>query len=201
MIVKDASSNPVSGVTITFAVASGGGSATGLTATTNSSGIATVGSWTLGTTAGTNTLTATSGTLTGSPVTFTATGTPGAADATQSTLNPASASITANGTSTQILTVQAKDGYGNNLTTGGSTVTITKQTGTGSLSTVTDHSDGTYSATVTSSSAIGSGVFISTMGGAPVKSGTASQTTSTVTYTAGALDHFAISTITSPQTA
>jgi len=41
---------------------------------TDASGIATVGSWTLGTTAGTNTLAATAGGLTGSPLTFTATG-------------------------------------------------------------------------------------------------------------------------------
>ena len=72
VIVKDASGTPLSGVTVTFAVASGGGSVTGATQTTNASGIATVGSWTLGTTAGTNTLTASSGSLT--PVTFIATG-------------------------------------------------------------------------------------------------------------------------------
>ena len=41
---------------------------------TDASGIATVGSWTLGAAAGANTLTATSAGLTGSPVTFTATG-------------------------------------------------------------------------------------------------------------------------------
>src|SRR5207248_7681681 len=45
--------------------------------TTNGSGIATVGSWTLSATAGSNTLTATSGSLSGSPVTFTAAGTAG----------------------------------------------------------------------------------------------------------------------------
>ena len=77
VIVKDVHDNPVSGVSVTFAVAAGGGSATGTAATTNASGIATVGSWTLGAAAGANTLTATSGTLTGSPVTFTATGTAG----------------------------------------------------------------------------------------------------------------------------
>src|SRR5437762_9920873 len=49
------------------------------TQTTNASGVATVGSWTLSTTAGTNTLTASSSGLTGSPVTFTAEGTAGAA--------------------------------------------------------------------------------------------------------------------------
>lgn len=75
--VADANGAAVSGATVTFAVASGGGSVTGATATTNASGIATVGSWRLGTTAGTNTLTATSGSL--PAVTFTATGTVGAA--------------------------------------------------------------------------------------------------------------------------
>ncbi|MBK8004502.1 MAG: hypothetical protein IPK12_11345, partial [Gemmatimonadetes bacterium] len=75
VLVHDAFNNPVSGVSVTFAVATGGGSVTGGSATTNGSGIATVGSWTLGTTVGSNTLTATSGSLTGSPVTFTATGT------------------------------------------------------------------------------------------------------------------------------
>jgi adhesin/invasin len=72
VIVADAAGNPVSGVTVTFAVESGGGSATGLVAVTDASGIATVGSWTLGTALGANTLTASSGNLTRSPVTFAA---------------------------------------------------------------------------------------------------------------------------------
>ena len=79
VIVTDTYGNPVPGVGVTFAVASGGGSASGLSATTNPSGIATVGSWTLGATAGTNTLMATSDSLSGSPVTFTATGSAGPA--------------------------------------------------------------------------------------------------------------------------
>jgi Tol biopolymer transport system component len=75
--VTDANGNTVAGATVTFSVASGGGSVTGATATSNASGIATVGSWKLGTAAGTNTLTASSGTL--PAVTFTATGIAGAA--------------------------------------------------------------------------------------------------------------------------
>lgn len=73
--VNDANGNGVSGVAVTFAVGTGGGSATGLSTTTNATGVAAVGSWTLGVTAGTNTLTATAaGTgLTGNPVTFSAT--------------------------------------------------------------------------------------------------------------------------------
>ncbi len=79
--VSDAFGNGVPGFAITFAVASGGGTITGGSAITNASGVATVGSWTLGTTAGANTLTATGTGLTPSSVTFSATGGAGAATA------------------------------------------------------------------------------------------------------------------------
>ncbi|OPZ41414.1 MAG: hypothetical protein BWY94_02433 [Actinobacteria bacterium ADurb.BinA094] len=72
--VTDAGDNPVPGVHVTFAVASGGGSVTGADAVSGADGIAAVGSWTLGGTPGENTLTATVAGLAGSPVTFTATG-------------------------------------------------------------------------------------------------------------------------------
>ncbi|MEZ4586726.1 MAG: hypothetical protein R2909_10030, partial [Gemmatimonadales bacterium] len=71
--VTDAQNRAVSGVSVTFAVASGGGSVTGATATTDASGVAAVGSWTLGTAAGANTLTA-SATGVSASVTFSATG-------------------------------------------------------------------------------------------------------------------------------
>src|SRR4029077_10656919 len=76
-LVTDASGNPVPGASVTFAVASGGGSGTTLTGTTNASGIATVGGWTIGTPAGSNTMTATVTGLT--PATFTVTGIAGTA--------------------------------------------------------------------------------------------------------------------------
>lgn len=76
VIVKDAAGDPVSGVTVTFAVTQGGGTITGATQVTNAAGIATVGGWTLGPNPGPQAATATSGTLSGSPVTFTATATP-----------------------------------------------------------------------------------------------------------------------------
>ncbi|HVT41216.1 MAG TPA: hypothetical protein VHE78_19425 [Gemmatimonadaceae bacterium] len=77
--VTDASNRAVPGVSVTFAVGSGGGSVTGATVTTGTDGVANVGSWTLGTALGANTLTATSGAsgVTGSPATFTATATAG----------------------------------------------------------------------------------------------------------------------------
>lgn len=59
VIVKNASGSPIPGVSVTFAVTAGGGSITGASATTNISGVATVGSWTVGADAGTNTLSAT----------------------------------------------------------------------------------------------------------------------------------------------
>jgi adhesin/invasin len=68
--VSDAFGNVIAAADVTFAVTGGGGSGTGLVATTSSEGIATVGSWTLGGTAGANTLDATATGLT--PVRFTA---------------------------------------------------------------------------------------------------------------------------------
>jgi len=43
-----------------------------------------------------------------------------------------------------VLTVQAKDVNDNNLSAGGATVTITKLSGSGTIGSVTDNSDGTY---------------------------------------------------------
>jgi hypothetical protein len=76
--VLDSGNNPVSGVTVTWGSVTGGGNITGATQLTNSSGIATLGSWTLGPTPGANSITATSGALT--PITFNATATAGASN-------------------------------------------------------------------------------------------------------------------------
>ena len=57
--VDDQYGNPVGGVVVNFAVASGGGSVVGGSATTSAVGEATVGSWVLGPTPGSNALTAT----------------------------------------------------------------------------------------------------------------------------------------------
>ena len=62
----------VSGVTVNFAVATGGGTVANASVVTSSAGVAYT-TWTLGNTAGAQTATATAGTLTGSPLTFTAT--------------------------------------------------------------------------------------------------------------------------------
>ncbi len=117
VIVTDLSGNPVSGVSVTFTVTGGGGSIVPVTATpvvTNTSGIATLTSWTLGTTAGANTLTATAAVPSGSPVNFTATGVAGAPTALVFGTQPSGAAV--GGTITPAVTVRLQDASGN-LTT------------------------------------------------------------------------------------
>ena len=80
--VKDSFGNNVPNAMVKFTVASGGGSVTGGSQLSDANGIASVGSWILGTVAGTNTLTASINQITQQPrfaaanlsVTFTATG-------------------------------------------------------------------------------------------------------------------------------
>lgn len=71
-----------------------------------------------------------------------------AADATTSTVSASPSSVLANGTSSSTITVQVKDGFGNNFLNGGETVNLSSTLGT--LSSVTDNSNGTYTATLTS---------------------------------------------------
>src|SRR5439155_870530 len=97
VIVKDASGNPVQGVSVTFAVGLGSGSLTGASQTTNAGGLAAVGSWTLGTAAGQNTLTATAPGVNGSPVTFTASGTAATPNAARSLVAATPGAISASG--------------------------------------------------------------------------------------------------------
>jgi adhesin/invasin len=72
VLITDAGDNPIANVPVTFTVTSGAGTITGGSTTTNASGIATVGSWTLGTAAGPNSLTATSSAVAGQSFVFNA---------------------------------------------------------------------------------------------------------------------------------
>src|SRR5207249_3252735 len=132
VIVRDANGNPVGGVSVTFAVASGGGTVTPTTSvTTGANGIAAVTSWILGPTAGPNSLTATASGLTGSPVTFTATGTTGAASSI--TLNAGNnQSATAGTTVATPASVIVRDANGNPVA--GVSVTFAVASGGGTVS-------------------------------------------------------------------
>jgi hypothetical protein len=72
--LTDVDANGVSGVAVTFAVDSGNGLITGAAQITDAAGVATVGSWVLGSTPGSNSLIATADGLTGVLVTFKASG-------------------------------------------------------------------------------------------------------------------------------
>jgi len=120
VVVEDTYGNPVSGATVTFAIAAGGGSVTGATQTTGEDGVATAGGWTLGTAAGVNRLTARVGSLTAA--TFTATGTAGA---------PTQLLVTTPDTTPRkalnfVVTAQLADQYGNAVSISGVTITWTK---------------------------------------------------------------------------
>ncbi|TMF11991.1 MAG: hypothetical protein E6I38_04115, partial [Chloroflexi bacterium] len=140
MIVRDANGNPVGGVSVTFAVASGGGSVTPTTpVTTNANGIAAVTSWILGPTAGPNSLTATASGLAGSPVTFTATGTAGTA--TQMAINAGNGQTATAGTAVAIEpSVIVRDANGNPV--GGVSVTFAVASGGGTVTPTTSVTTG-----------------------------------------------------------
>src|SRR4029077_6348273 len=111
VILRDSGGTPIAGETVTFSVGSGGGSVTRATQVTNSSGIATGGSWTLGSPDGANTLIATSKGAVSSPDTFAATGATISATATDP-----SGDATANtniGTSPDLVSATATAGSGN----------------------------------------------------------------------------------------
>ncbi len=103
------------------------------------------------------------GILAGSPVGFTATGTAGAATTGNSLITAAAGSFTAGGSVG--ITVQLKDSHNNNLAATGGSVTLS--TTRGSLTTVTDNGNGTYSATLSSTSS-GPATVTGTLNGSPI---------------------------------
>ena len=193
--VTDAGSNPVSGVSVTFAIATTPGGAAGqvlstTTTTTDVSGHAS-STLTLGNKVGSYTVTATSGSLTGSPVTFTATATVGSA---------ATISLTSgNNQSGQISTslafpfVVTVTDAGSNPVSGVSVTFAIATTPGGAagqvLSTTTTTTDvsGHASSTLTLGDKVGSYTVTATSGslaGSPV--------TFTATASTGGLTHFTV---------
>ena len=138
--IKDADAKPIAGISVTFALATGGGSLTGPVATTDANGVATVGSWVLGTTAGVNTLTAAAVNVPGSPLTFTATGIAGApATITKISTDPVSP---APGSNVDSIVVKIADQFGNAVAGAAVTFAVTSGGGTVSPPTVTTGANG-----------------------------------------------------------
>jgi len=96
---------------------------------------------------------------------------PGAASAATSTISASPGSITADGSSTSTITVQAEDANGNDESSGGDTVTLSSTAG--ALTGVTDMGDGTYTATLTSSTTSGTADVSGTIDGHAIASGDA----------------------------
>ena len=151
------------------------------------SGVATFSGLSINKTGTGYTLSATSGSLAGATSSaFNVT--PGSASLTQSTIVASSSSITADGSSTSTITVQLKDANGNNLASSGGTVVVSTTLGT--LGTVTDNNNGTYTATLTSATTAGTATVSGTLGG----SGNALTSTASVNFVAGAATQIALTT-------
>jgi len=143
--VLDDAARPVSGVTVTFSPVSGGGSVAGGRVTTDASGEAAVGSWTMGTTAGPNQLRAA---VTGvSPVLFEATAVAGPAASVASTAGNGQSA--AENTAVAVApTVRVEDAYGNPVA--GVSVTFAVTSGGGTIGAASQSTDPNGSASVES---------------------------------------------------
>ncbi|EEF63059.1 invasin domain 3-containing protein [Pedosphaera parvula] len=127
---------------------------------------------------------------------------PGIASAPHSLMTTASsASIVADGVSTTIVKMQARDLNGVNLTTGGATVTFA--TAAGMLSPTTDNGNGTYQATLTSSTTPTTAKITAKLGGTSIATiGTATNSSSlSVNFVLGPVSGTASTAVANPTTA
>jgi adhesin/invasin len=180
----DASDNPVSlaGVEVTAEIDSEDVTLSGNTAITDSNGTATFTDLVISGLVGDYTIEFTSdglASVTSDEITLT----PGAASALGSTIAADPTSIIANGVTTSAITVTLKDANGNVRTAGGDDVFLTTTTGT--LSGVTDNEDGTYTATLTSATVVGTATVTAYIGTDDTGGNIG---TATVDFTVGAAD-------------
>jgi hypothetical protein len=162
--LRDASGNNVSqsGVSVTAAIASGGGALGGTTpVNTNAGGQAVFTDLSISGTVGDRTLSFSASGLTGA-TSNTINVTPGEPSGATSTISASPTSVAADGASASTITVQLVDASGNNLTTGGDAVVLATDLGT--LSGVTDNGNGTYTATITSDT-VGTATITGTVNG------------------------------------
>jgi len=173
--MKDAQGNALTTGGATVAVSTTLGTVGPVTDNHNGTYTATL---TAPTTAGTATISASVG---GSAIASTASVqfVAGAVSAAKSTVEAGDATMTADGTSQTAVSVKLKDAQGNALTTGGSTVAITSTLGT--VGSVTDNHNGTYSATLTAPTTVGLATISASVGGSAIAS------TASVQFVAGAV--------------
>ena len=126
---------------------------------------------------------------------------PGLANAGHSAMigaNPTS--MVADGVSTSVVKMQARDIHGLNLTSGGSTVTFATTLGT--LSGTTDNGDGTYQTTLTAPTTLGIATVTAKLGGTNIATiGTATNSASaTVSFVPGPVSASASTAVANPTT-
>jgi hypothetical protein len=140
VLVRGSTGEPLSGITVSFAIRMGAGSIERTSVVTNESGIAQAGAWSLGTTAGLNTLEASVPSQPALPIlVFRATGHPGAA----ASLVAVSGNDQTGNAGQQLaapLVVRATDQFGNAVA--GVLVTFATATGTASPSSATTNASG-----------------------------------------------------------
>ncbi len=159
-------------ITLAFGANPGNGTLSGTMTVSAVSGVATFSNLSINKTGTGYTLSATSGSLTG--VTSTQFNvTPDSASLSQSTITASPSSVNANGSSISTITVRLKDANGNNLTTSGGVVTLSASPSLGTLSSVTDNSNGTYSASFTAGLVGGTVTISGALGASPLSNSTA----------------------------
>ena len=185
---KDSSGNNIArgGATVVFTAT--GGTSTGTISATTDQGDGTYTATYTGTATGSaQTIHATiNGAAVTTPLpTITVTATAQVPDPTKCTVSVTPSQVSVGGTAT--LTLQAKDSTGANLTSGGATVLFSATGGTsaGTISTTTDHGNGTYTATYTGTGAGTAQTIHATINGANV---TTTLPTVTVTGSTAAPD-------------
>ena len=105
--------------------------------------------------------------------------TPGTVSTARTAISTSPTTLVANGSTQSTVTVQAKDANGNDLTTSGGAVTLHPTLGT--IGTVINNNDGTYTATFTSSTTAGMSTITGTIGGTAMTASTAIMLTSSPT--------------------
>lgn len=172
--LRDANDNSVSqpGRTVTWTRAPANGTLSSGTSTTNANGAATVTLNTSTTSGAATAVTATTGGITG--VSGTITTVPGTASAATTTIASDAGTVISGSTAT--ITVTARDVHGDNLTASGGVVTLGASRG--SVGSVADNNNGTYTATFTGTTS-GSATVSGTINGAAITS------TATITVNVG----------------
>ncbi|AHN24071.1 hypothetical protein T479_08195 [Lysinibacillus varians] len=167
--LKDAQGNNITTGGETVTIASSVGTVSAVTDHNNGSYTATL---TAPTTIGTGSINASVGGRT-IPTTASVQFVSGPPSLAKSTVTVNDSSLLADGTSQTTVTVKLKDAQGNDVTTGGATVSISSTLGI--IGTVTTHNNGTYTATLTAPSTVGTSILSATVNGNAIAATTSVQ--------------------------